>query len=154
MFLNTARKYLPGQFRELDCSPDHWHCVIIWELLPFVAIGNDGKQRIVNVDEPVRPLVPVHHVSVEPNLDCLPNLPGALVALSLSRIWGCSQSITWLFMATLSVNALLWNSVLEKENSERVKAFLAIESTSFLSSHSASDQVSSPAHETVWVNIF
>ena len=29
---------------------------------------------------------PVHHVSVEPDLDCLPNLPGVLVALSLSRI--------------------------------------------------------------------
>ena len=28
---------------------------MIWELLPFVAIGNDGKQRIVDVAEPVRP---------------------------------------------------------------------------------------------------
>ena len=54
---------------------------MIWELLPFVAVGNDGKQRIVNVAERVCPLVPVNHVSVEPDLDCLPNLPRALVAL-------------------------------------------------------------------------
>ena len=59
---------------------------MIRELLPFVAIGNDVKQRIVDGAETVRPLVPVHHVSVEPGLDCLPNLPGALVALSIQNL--------------------------------------------------------------------
>ena len=34
-------------------------------------------------------------------------------SLSLSRIWGCSQSITRLFMATWSMIALLCNSVWE-----------------------------------------
>ena len=68
------------------CSLDHWHCAMIWELLPYVATGNDGKQRTVNVAKPVRPLVPIHHVSVEPDLDCLPNLPGALVALSVQNL--------------------------------------------------------------------
>ena len=59
---------------------------MIWELLPLVAIGNKGKQRIVNVAEPVCPLVPVHHVSVEPDLDCLPNLPGVLVTFSVQNL--------------------------------------------------------------------
>ena len=56
---HCLKVYLPGQFRELGCSLDHWHCAMVWELLPFVAIGNDGKQRI-DVAEPVRPLVPAN----------------------------------------------------------------------------------------------
>ena len=42
---------------------------MIWELRPFVDIGNDGKQRIVDVAEPVRP--PPHTHTSGPGPSCL-----------------------------------------------------------------------------------
>ena len=105
---------------------------MIRELLPFVAIGNDGKQRIVDVTEPVRPLVPVHHVSVEPDLDCLLNLPGALVALSIQNV---PVDHVIVYGHVICDRALVEIS-LRKFLSQRVKALLAIESTFFLYSPS------------------
>ena len=88
MFLNTARKYIyPDGFviwaAHLITGTVRWSGSY-FPLLPSETTAN--KRRIVDLAEPVRPLVPVHLVSMEPDLDCLPNLPGALDALPVQNL--------------------------------------------------------------------